>query len=667
MNENYQAWNQAIAIGIADLEANGWDKANDSDKNYVSYNGNIYPPKEVYRRAAKIMQQDDLEIEIKNLGDGKPTNEFLQQYGYEIGGHELTVRGSQQFRVFLQKLQEKIQSLPDQRKFLINKKIQTSSYAWISDPEAKIGDLDAHYEVIRRKSNGSQVYLELHFEDEKMPYDIEQLMKLDTHDVLEKIDHNGTPAIQFTQSYDIYSTDTPQDILNALNEVDDLIGRELRKIMAKTTSTQHPEIERNQILYGPPGTGKTYTTIDEALKIVDPIEYHKIMVSGKSDGLIRDALTDRFRKLLIKDWDNPGEGKIVFTTFHQSLSYEDFIEGIKPKKDEGEKEVYYEIEDGLFKRLCDLAGRKHSAINFEQAYAKFTMEVREKGSLELQTISRKVKFDIEINGNHTAVAIPKSKKSRMSVTKDMIREYILTGEIRDWDSYVTAIGKYIQDTYKVEVAEVDNTQNRYVIIIDEINRGNVSAIFGELITLIEPSKRKGSKEELEVTLPYSKKPFSVPDNVYLVGTMNTADRSVEALDTALRRRFSFSEKMPRPEVLSSAVAGLNLQNMLRNINSRLAKLIDNDHQIGHAYFIDLETRDQLITCFKNKILPLLGEYFYGETGKIGLVLGSSFLEKEHASVEFAEFDEYSESERADLGAKVSYKISDPGNWLFETI
>ena len=668
MNEIESAWKQSIADAAEYLETNPWDSKNDSKTHYLTYNGNYYPPKEIYKKACSIMTEKFPELEFQNLKGGDDTNNFLRKYEYEIGGIEVTKPGTKLFQKMLCELQNSLNTKPGQRKFIINKRIQTSYYAWIFDPEKKIGGWDAHYELIRRRSNGSNVYLELHFEDPDVLYPISRLLNLDKAGVIKKINHEGTTAIQFQQEFHLHSSDTVTDIINALNEFDDLVGHELRKIMDKKPLITDSETERNQILYGPPGTGKTYRTIDEALKITDFDYYKKVMESKVDDKAKRKELTNRFKKLLIKDWKNPGEGRIVFTTFHQSLSYEDFIEGIKPQKDEGEKEVYYEIQDGIFKQLCTLAGQQRSANNFEQAYAKFTEDMAEEESIELETFARKVKFDVEINGNHTAVAIPKTKKTRMSVTKDMIREYLLTGEIRDWKSYVTAIGSYIQKKYGVEVKETDNLKNKYVIIIDEINRGNVSSIFGELITLIEPSKRKGKDEELEVFLPYSKKPFAVPDNVYLIGTMNTADRSVEALDTALRRRFSFTEMMPEPDLLpASGVDGINLNSMLTSINARLAKLIDKDHQIGHAYFIGIENRQQLVYTFKNKILPLLSEYFYGEIGKIGLVLGGSFVENEVSDITFAEFDDFSPSEKADLASKVSYKISNPKHWDFDKI
>jgi len=223
--------------------------------------------------------------------------------------------------------------------------------------------------------------------------------------------------------------------------------------------------------------------------------------------------------------------RYVFTTFHQSYAYEDFVEGIKPimqDPDNPTSNISYEIQDGIFKKLCNLARR--------------------------------------------------------------------------------------------------NPNERYAIFIDEINRGNISSIFGELITLIEPDKREGALNALSLDLPYSKKSFSVPKNIDIIGTMNTADRSVEALDTALRRRFSFIEMMPKynlPEL--KTIEGFKLSEVLQTINNRIEILIDRDHTIGHSYFIGIENMPDLKQVFKDKILPLLQEYFYGDFAKIGLVLGSAFV------------------------------------------
>ncbi len=184
--------------------------------------------------------------------------------------------------------------------------------------------------------------------------------------------------------------------------------------------------------------------------------------------------------------------------------------------------------------------------------------------------------------------------------------------------------------------------NRYVLIIDEINRGNIASIFGELITLIEADKRMGAREAISVTLPYSKQSFSVPPNLFIIGTMNTADRSVANLDIALRRRFTFRAIQPDPSVLNQQFvqAGVNLAKLLSIINDRIELLLDENHRIGHAYFYDISTLDDLRQLFALRIIPLLKEYFLGDLSKIGLILGDAFV-KEQTTLEhqiLAHFD-----------------------------
>ena len=179
----------------------------------------------------------------------------------------------------------------------------------------------------------------------------------------------------------------------------------------------------------------------------------------------------------------------------------------------------------------------------------------------------------------------------------------------------------------------ENREQNYVLIIDEINRGNIAKIFAELITLIEPSKRIGGDDEATVTLPYSKdskEEFGVPDNLYIIGTMNTADRSIAPLDTALRRRFEFVEMMPEPyhASISTDIEGVNCQKLLDEMNKRIHFLLDREHQIGHTYFIDVDDMESLAATFKNKIIPLLQEYFYDNWEKIDLVLNcNGFIAK----------------------------------------
>lgn len=180
----------------------------------------------------------------------------------------------------------------------------------------------------------------------------------------------------------------------------------------------------------------------------------------------------------------------------------------------------------------------------------------------------------------------------------------------------------------------------YALFIDEINRANVSATFGELITLLEPNKRLGADQEItDVVLPYSKKPFGVPGNLYLIGTMNTADRSVEALDTALRRRFLFREMAPNESLLEQVIADVPLSQLLKTINLRLERLLGREQRIGHAYLMAVQTEEDLMSAFDYNIIPLLQEYFYGDYRKIGLVLGNKFVSQRVSDVKFAHFDE----------------------------
>ena len=184
------------------------------------------------------------------------------------------------------------------------------------------------------------------------------------------------------------------------------------------------------------------------------------------------------------------------------------------------------------------------------------------------------------------------------------------------------IFKQIAEAAKEEKSE------RFVLIIDEINRGNIAKIFGELITLIEDSKRLGAVDETKVTLPYSKDSFGVPKNLYLIGTMNTADRSIQLLDTALRRRFDFVEMMPKPELISDNVEGVDCKRMLEEMNKRITALLDREHQIGHTYLLGVDTMEKLSYAFQNKIFPLLQEYFFDDWAKIRAVLGQNRFVKD---------------------------------------
>jgi 5-methylcytosine-specific restriction protein B len=278
----------------------------------------------------------------------------------------------------------------------------------------------------------------------------------------------------------------------------------------------------------------------------------------------------------------------------------------------------------------------------------------------LETLVHSKEFSIYKNSKNNIRFHANTEKAYDGVIKkDVLEHYLKTGETLDWSSYTKALGNYLMEHFNYSQNE-NNELINYVLIIDEINRGNVSAIFGELITLLEEDKRKGNKEQTEVILPYSADKFSVPNNVYIIGTMNTADRSVEALDTALRRRFSFIEMQPNSNVLlNSEYQDVDLKQLLETINQRIEVLIDKDHQIGHSYFIGIQNLEDLKLIFKDKIIPLLEEYFYGDFGKIGLVLGGNFIFQEENTAKFPKNFNY---ENDFLEDKKVYRFIPFENW-----
>lgn len=431
-----------------------------------------------------------------------------------------------------------------------------------------------------------------------------------------------------------FDADFRKEVLDQLKTI--TITDEPMKKPDKTSA-----IPLNQILFGAPGTGKTYRTKKMAVEIIN----------GKK-ARTREEINKEYEELI-------EAGQIVFTTFHQSLSYEDFIEGIKPETIDGN--VTYEVKDGIFKSICKNAFSKEiTSDNFEVVYQKLLDEIDNSvdNKLVLETLVHAKEFTIYKNSKNNIRFHSNTEKAYEAVIKkEVLEHYLKTGEALDWAPYTKSVANYIIEKYNYIQNEAIEPK-KHVLIIDEINRGNVSAIFGELITLLEDDKRKGNPEHTEVKLPYSGKEFSVPNNVYIIGTMNTADRSVEALDTALRRRFSFVEMQPNPEILSE-VENMDLSKLLETINQRIEVLIDKDHQIGHSYFIGIQDLEDLRRTFKDKIIPLLEEYFYGDFGKIGLVLGGAFIESVENKTTFPKNFEY---EKDFLEDKKIYHITPSKDW-----
>ncbi|MCG6399333.1 AAA family ATPase [Vibrio fluvialis] len=459
---------------------------------------------------------------------------------------------------------------------------------------------------------------------------------------------------------------------------------------------QTESVPLNQILYGPPGTGKTYHTIEAAVNAANPQfiwdsreelkgEYDRLVSEKRIrfvtfhqsygyeefvEGLCPTTTEDNQIEYFVKpgvfkqicnDATASGSKKPLLANSNPRI-WKLSIDGVKASKvrkycfdnniaaigwgESGDmsSEQRSGEEENYFEQLGSLA--KSSITEFSSRMAKGDIVVCVKGQWAIQAVGI-VSGDYQFR--------KEGVEDRDDFCHVMPVEWLATG--LDVDLYElnnntrltlktcyeltrftsTELFEHLEKN-GVVLSKQGNTNSKkenYVLVIDEINRGNISKIFGELITLIEPSKRKGASEALELVLPNSGKPFSVPDNLFLIGTMNTADRSLAMMDTALRRRFDFVEMMPKPEVFAetSKVKGIDLQRLLRALNQRIEILYDREHTLGHAFFMPVkelvddgdeeQAFSALVSVFQNKIIPLLEEYFFEDWSKIRLVLADN--------------------------------------------
>ena len=383
------------------------------------------------------------------------------------------------------------------------------------------------------------------------------------------------------------------------------------------------------------------------------------------------AIRRRFQELV-------ESGRIEFTTFHQSYGYEEFVEGIRPVLNEaGDRELRYQLHNGVFKRI---AARAAGELDFDSMWDELTLTANENKQWAeandawtpsdsatrisderiLKTKSGENCFLAPPNySDEYLYVIRLTEEGKLADIKYYVwKEYLRTiwsnrdtftedpsnldtnkmKEILDAEPTFTGIWVIYAEIHKIaERIRTRGEQNQtgYVLIIDEINRGNISKIFGELITLIEPNKRLGMPDELTLRLPYSqKKHFGVPRNLHILATMNTADRSIALMDVALRRRFTFEEIMPDSDVIrkqigdtASAVHVDLVVDLFETINKRIRFVLDRDHLLGHSYFLEADNLQALRITLTNRVIPLLQEYFYGEWDKICAVLGCPYDER----------------------------------------
>lgn len=471
-----------------------------------------------------------------------------------------------------------------------------------------------------------------------------------------------TVSVQWDTSFE---KTIPKQLLWAFVTVADLTEEQKNLILGTPSpSPLMPTQALNQILYGPPGTGKTYRVIREAAAII------------ASQPIIDDVAAKTA-------YDQAcAEGRVRLATFHQSFSYEDFIEGIRPMMEDDGKAAF-QVRDGIFKEIATEAlfaclepvPSHKDDDGFDARWAGLMAKIAETGELTIPGLADASWVLVQsTRGNIEAVNSVTQKefscgrsalakvwgqlhpKLRISSSESSsaygkpahhhiiaaVYNYMQTFKPSDMPTQsilplsapASAIGNKasVVETY-LELGPASGWQLRadkkfppYVLIIDEINRGNISRIFGELITLIEDDKREGEANALRVTLPSSREPFTVPPNLYLLGTMNTADKSLALLDVALRRRFEFRELAP--DFTACAELPEEMRVVLRRLNERIELRKDRDHRIGHAFFMAVKDAAGFNRAFVRKVVPLLQEYFFNDIDGARFVLGEIGREDE---------------------------------------
>ncbi|UJF16668.1 AAA family ATPase [Jeotgalibaca sp. MA1X17-3] len=399
-----------------------------------------------------------------------------------------------------------------------------------------------------------------------------------------------------------------QGILNKFGKDNDSIALELTKkpkdIIDDINGDDPPLINeitgQNRILYGPPGTGKSYSINS----------YKSELIGGQSTSKKDYQFTGlTWKEAVYLAFFEKNNQSLTIKEIDQTEVIRAYAKTKSNKTTHGT--ISRTITENATESSTNTTSRKGTDL-FEKSGPNWKLTTD--GMIEAEeVINSQYKHDNQEDYFFEMIAFHQSFSYEDFI--EGIRAETVDGQIQ----YEIKKGVFLRFCEKA----VEDPDNNYLFVIDEINRGNISKIFGELILLIEPSKRLGAKDEQSVTLPYSGDVFGIPQNIFLLGTMNTADRSIAFMDTALRRRFDFVEVMPDSALLSDIVGEIDevdVGEVLQSMNKRIEYLLDRDHLLGHAFFIENETLEDLQNTFEMKIIPLLQEYFYDDYQKIKAVL-----------------------------------------------
>lgn len=375
---------------------------------------------------------------------------------------------------------------------------------------------------------------------------------------------------------------------------------------------------KNIMLYGAPGVGKTHNykklvSLIEGGDFKDS-EIFDFIINNKDDEILEGSVEELYEKI-------KKEKRIEFVTFHQSYSYEDFIEGFRPSENS-----HIELEDGIFKLLCNKAKNQiketiYQHISFDEAFDILRTQYIENELDKIYSVSNVEIVIHEFKEKTIKVQSSNAKDTQYVKKSDLetVVQAILNNQVQkpsdiknldvkkdtiSLGGLYYPIGKKIVEIINNTKKSIEEKEKNFYIVIDEINRGNISKIFGELITLIEEDKR----DAYEITLPYSKEKFKIPSNLYIIATMNSTDKSIATIDIALRRRFTFLKMKPNEELVKNEKAKV----LMNKLNEHIEKTINEDYKLGHSYFMKIEDENDLAFEKEYKIKPLLEEYFYGD-------------------------------------------------------